>query len=240
MGAQVSLAKPALTAHIPPKWHITRMANEDPKNPAESQKSAFAPLEPAKSSPVSNGHTVTNGGGITNPNGTVAITRHRTATGRWQAKFIQVFKQTGIVRAAAEAAGIDRQRVYEYRDKHPKFAAEWAKAIDESTELLELHAIKRATLGEDEPIWMNSKQGPQLVGTKKVKSDRLLEFILRARKPHLYRENQTVEVTGPGGSAIAPIIQAQQVSFVIPSNNRHDPAHQLTEVQSTTPDTPKA
>jgi hypothetical protein len=184
-------------------------------------------------------HANDNGNGHTLPaiKPTQAIQRARSH--RWPKRFLEVFRQTGIVRAAAEAAGVDRTMAYKLRDKNPKFAAEWDKAILESTELLELHCLQRATQGETEEVWMNTKEGPKKVSTKKVKSDRLLEFMLRARKPQIYRDNVNAEITGPNGTPLAPVVIPQTVVFNIPGNNRGDPAHiadtqQLKQISATT------
>jgi len=200
------------------------MENDPPINSGKSPKSAFQSSHNGNGTVGSQGAPKTNSFGLSTA-AAANLTRHRGKAGRWQRTFLQVFKQTGIVRAAAEAAGIDRTRAYQYRDKNPKFAAEWEKAIADSTELLELHCLQRATQGETEDVWMNTREGPKKVGTKKIKSDRLLEFMLRARKPMVYRDTVTQEITGPGGAPLAPVIVPQTVVFNIPNNSRNDPAH---------------
>ena len=56
-------------------------------------------------------------------------------------------------------------------------------------------AYRRAVLGVAEPVY----QGGELVGTVQRYSDRLLEFLIRGRRPQTYRDNTRLEVTGANG-----------------------------------------
>ncbi len=67
----------------------------------------------------------------------------------WRPIFLRVLRDTGIVRLAAEAAGVARQSAYRARDASPEFAAQWERATTESTELLVAEARKRALNGSD-------------------------------------------------------------------------------------------
>lgn len=51
--------------------------------------------------------------------------------------------------------------------------------------MLEQEAYRRAVEGVEEPVY----QGGELVGTVRRYSDKLLEFLLRGRRPQVYREN---------------------------------------------------
>jgi hypothetical protein len=61
-----------------------------------------------------------------------------------------------------------------------KFAREWAEIEEASTEQLERIAVRRASEG----------------------SDVLLIFLLKARRPEVYRDHHRVEQTGPGAGAL--------------------------------------
>lgn len=90
-----------------------------------------------------------------------------------QAAFLEAFAVTGVITYAARAAGVDRSTVYHWRDADDAFAKRFYDAIEDSTELLETTAFKRAT-------------------QKEMPSDTLLIFLLKARRPERYREIREV------------------------------------------------
>lgn len=93
----------------------------------------------------------------------------------WRPAFLAALAQSGIVLAAANAAGIDRVTAYREREKNPPFAQGWDAAIDESADRLEAEARRRATI---------------------VGSDRLLMAMLKAYRPDRYGDRQRVELSG--------------------------------------------
>lgn len=82
-----------------------------------------------------------------------------------------------VYRAASEA-GIGRQTAYEWREKDPDFAARWAQAMESGVDQLEDVARSRAI----------------------EKSDRLMEILLKAKRPREYRER--LDVTHEGNANI--------------------------------------
>ena len=98
----------------------------------------------------------------------------------WRPAFLDAFRATGIVRLACHAAGISRQSAYRERGRNPRFAAAWATAEEEATEGLEAEARRRAL----------------------ATSDTLLIFLLKARRPDVYRERANLELTGRDGGPI--------------------------------------
>jgi CO/xanthine dehydrogenase Mo-binding subunit len=82
-----------------------------------------------------------------------------------------------VYRAASEA-GISRQTAYEWREKDPDFAAKWAQAMESGVDQLEDVARSRAV----------------------EKSDRLMEILLKAKRPKEYRER--LDVTHAGEASI--------------------------------------
>ena len=56
---------------------------------------------------------------------------------------------------------------------------------------MEREAYRRAVKGVEKPVY----RGGQLVGTIREYSDSLLMFLLRARRPELYRDHSRVERT---------------------------------------------
>ena len=83
---------------------------------------------------------------------------------------------------------------YQWLDTNRKSDADFANAIqetkDRTTDRLEATAIERA-LGWKEDVY--DKQG-NIVGSKHVYSDRLMEFMLKARRPETFRETHNVNI----------------------------------------------
>ena len=99
----------------------------------------------------------------------------------WQAQFLEGFAQQGTVKGACAHAGIHRATAYRERQRNEAFAVEWADLEDELTDTLEACAVELALSGEH---------------------PRTLEFLLKARKPNVYRERHQVEVAGPDGGPV--------------------------------------
>lgn len=92
----------------------------------------------------------------------------------WHDRFLKVFEDSGIVTEAAKAAGVSKATVYRHRAEDEDFAARWAEVEEWSTEELEQVAYKRARDGDTT----------------------LVIFLLKARRPEVYRESQYVEHGG--------------------------------------------
>jgi len=94
--------------------------------------------------------------------------------GRWWRKFFDTLAETGIVTHSAKAAGVTRFRVYQLKRTSKEFAERWEQAERLGLAKLEDAAIERAL----------------------ATSDRLLEFLLKARLRERYGEVHTVEHSG--------------------------------------------
>ena len=104
--------------------------------------------------------------------------------------------RTGLtVGDAIRAAGMERSSIARWRRTYAGFLQEFEEAQEDSTEILEAEAIRRAVSGVSEPVY----QGGVQVGTIQRYSDHLLMFLLKARRPGVYRDR--VDVT----SGDAPI-----------------------------------
>lgn len=90
----------------------------------------------------------------------------------WRSIFLSIYRQTGIVALACRAAGISRTHAYRERQRSTTFAAAWADAEEDATEGLEAEARRRAL----------------------ASSDTLLIFLLKARRPHVYRDTVRIDV----------------------------------------------
>lgn len=130
-----------------------------------------------------------------------------------QTAFLAHYAKIGIVTAAAKAAGVDRQRHYEWLvdPAFPDYKARFADASEEAADALETAMLARGVDGYDRPIY----QAGKLVGHERVYSDRLLEIALRARRPKAFTtKHLEVEHTGT--------VEAR-VTITLPDNGRTPP-----------------
>lgn len=103
--------------------------------------------------------------------------------------FIEAFMETASVSGACRELGIQRSSAYRRRQADEAFALAWADADEAITDALEEEAYRRAVKGVEEPRTVAGKE----VAVKRF-SDRLLEMMLKARRPEKYRER--VEISG--------------------------------------------
>jgi hypothetical protein len=99
------------------------------------------------------------------------------ATRRWQTRFLKALCQSPSVKAACSAAGISRMTAYRYRDADAEFAENWQYALQQSVDDLEAVAFKLASEGDSN----------------------LIQFLLRAHRPEIYKDTQRRELTGADG-----------------------------------------
>ena len=117
---------------------------------------------------------------------------------RYQAQtaFLAEYERLGTVSAAAREIGIDRQTHYDWLSSDETYPDRWRGAQEGSTQTLEEVALARATKGQCVGVWF---QGVR-VGEEFRGSDQLLMFLLKSRRPDVYRDRY--EVSGPGGGPI--------------------------------------
>ncbi|MCF8534288.1 MAG: hypothetical protein K9G48_14875 [Reyranella sp.] len=96
--------------------------------------------------------------------------------------FLAELADTGAVAIAAERAGVHRSTLYDLRRRNREFAARWDAALQLGLDRLQDHAVVRATVGEETPVW----QGGRQVGTVRRPDSRLLQFLLKAHRPEVY------------------------------------------------------
>ena len=110
----------------------------------------------------------------------------------WRKVFLELLKLTGNVTAAATQAGITRDAAYKARRAKPEFAELWEDAKEESLDAMEAEAWRRAMQGVDEPVYYAGK----VAGHITKYSDTMLIFLLKAGRPHKFRERHSVDVSG--------------------------------------------
>lgn len=110
------------------------------------------------------------------------------AASRWTARrrrmFLEVLAETGNVSVAARKAKVSRSHAYARRVTEPEFATEWDQAVEAATDLLEAEARKRALEGVETPHFHQGK----MAGVVTRYSDALLMFLLKARRPEIFRD----------------------------------------------------
>jgi hypothetical protein len=113
-----------------------------------------------------------------------------------KAAFLRALAQRGILTDAEEATGIFRMQHHRWMQQDPEYAAAVEQAQQQAYDSLEREAWRRATEGTEEPVY----QGGKLVGTKKVRSDVLLIFLMKGARPLKYRDNSpitNINASGP-------------------------------------------
>lgn len=98
----------------------------------------------------------------------------------WRPAFLKGFQKAGTVTGGCEHAKINRTTAYRERQRNETFALAWDDVEAGVTLHLESRAVELALAGEV----------------------RLLEFLLKARLPAVYREYHQVELAGPDGGPV--------------------------------------
>lgn len=91
--------------------------------------------------------------------------------------------ETGNVTSSAEAAGVARSVVYEWRKQDKEFARKWEEALAIAVDSLTLEARRRALEGVEEIRYFQGEP----IGSIRKYSDQLLMFLLRAYDPKTFR-----------------------------------------------------
>ena len=112
--------------------------------------------------------------------------------------FLKAFARCGVVERAARAAGVTHQAVAKWR-KNEKFEALFQEAAEAAIQVLEAEAFRRSHDGVLEPVFYHGVK----CGAVRRYSDTLLIFLLKARRPKVYRERH--EITGADGGPLEVI-----------------------------------
>lgn len=139
--------------------------------------------------------------------GSRALTARTKA--RLKARFLTRLRRHGNILHACLETPCGRNWVYDQRDKDPAFAADWELALEGATQNLEHEAWRRGVQGWREPVF---HQGVEVATVRKF-SDTLLIFLLKARRPKMYRERVDVNHGGK-------VEHVQQLRIYLPSNGR--------------------
>lgn len=132
----------------------------------------------------------------------------------WAPRVLAELAKSGSISKACELASVTRSLFYTRRDNDEAFAKQCSDAIEESIEILELEARRRAHEGLErkkfdrgEPL-LDPATGQQYI--EREYSDTLLIFLLKAHRPDKYRERQEVlhggKIQNEHGPMVATII----------------------------------
>jgi hypothetical protein len=140
--------------------------------------------------------------------------------------FLAAYVRTASITKAARAAKIERQLHYRWLNDDPAYPKEFEAAQREAAQILEDEAIRRAHEGivkplvykgrftyktrpkrdeNGEPIRVDGRVQMEEYGAPlaiREYSDGMMMFLLRGFMPAKYRENASLELSGPGGGAI--------------------------------------
>lgn len=146
---------------------------------------------------------------------------------------VAALSMTGVISHACSAAGVSHTTYRRWRDDDDDFAEACQEAFAIAADAIELEARRRAMDGHEEPVVHMGHQTFCLNadGTLKLdgnfdpipfvvhrKSDRLLEIMLKAKKP-AFRDKSDLTLLGPDGG---PIRSSVTVEFVKPEPKAED------------------
>jgi len=107
--------------------------------------------------------------------------------------FLRCLADSGSVARAADLAGVQRSSLYLRRRADPAFARRWDEALQQGLDRLQDHAVDRATVGLERPVWRGGEQ----VGTVRQPDNRLLQFLLKAHRPETYDRGNAAVASNP-------------------------------------------
>jgi len=143
----------------------------------------------------------------------------RALTTKKRTEFLDSFRNCGIIRIAAESAGITRQSHYDWLKQDPQYREDFDEATREATEAFVFEVITRATVGSLKPVFYKGEaitipcrdddpesfDDPMNPGhfrklyMEATKSDILLMFLLKKLDPS-YREGYVPPIRDNTGS----------------------------------------
>lgn len=106
--------------------------------------------------------------------------------------FIEAIRGGMHVRDAAITAKVHNATPYDRAKNDPAFALAWKEATKIGVESLEEEAHRRAYHGTEKPVFHKG----EICGHIREYSDTLLQFLLKAHKPDVYREKVDHEFAG--------------------------------------------
>jgi hypothetical protein len=116
----------------------------------------------------------------------------------WVGPFLVALANSPSVADAARAAGITRQRAYQYRQDDPEFAAEWEDAHEQAIDSLVGESYRRARHGTEKPVFYKGDE----CGRIREFSDTLAIFLLKTHRREVYGDRERQPATGDGQTVV--------------------------------------
>lgn len=101
-----------------------------------------------------------------------------------QTAFLTQLEATGNITLSCKKSKVPRRTIYDWLEKDEKFKELYDKSVLIGIELLEDEAQRRAYHGTTKPVY----QGGKKVGQVQEYSDTLLIFLLKGKKPEVYKD----------------------------------------------------
>ncbi len=140
-----------------------------------------------------------------------------TKTGEWEDAFLSAVMQGMSVTDATRAVGVHITTPYNRRRSDEKFREAWQNAAEIGTEFMEQEAARRAYHGTLKPVFHKGIE----CGHVREYSDTLMIFLLKARKPHIYRDMQE---QGKGGGTVSVSVQTNVAAVELLNRMLDDPS----------------
>lgn len=128
----------------------------------------------------------------------------------WQKRYIAALRLKGNISLACLTAKVSTNTVKKYREENPIFNALCEDASTFNDDLVEGRAYQLGVEGYMEPVF----QGGMCVGYKRVFSERLLEVMLKARKPQKFDVGKKLNISTSGGAS-TPMMEVSQVAELV-------------------------
>ncbi len=100
-----------------------------------------------------------------------------------QQALLDAYEVYGTVLKACEVAKVPRSEHYRWL-KNPRYAERFREAEEHAVQALETEARRRAMVGHDKPVFYKGEPIAQI----REFSDTLLIFLLKAKRPEIYRD----------------------------------------------------
>lgn len=120
-----------------------------------------------------------------------------TEKAKRQSRFLACYAKVGTITGAARAAGIAPGTHYEWLDFDPSYPKRFEAAYEQSMDAAEAELRRRGIQGVQEAIYY---QG-EVVGYKRNYSDACLIFLLKNRRPEVFRD--VTALTGADGGPLS-------------------------------------
>ncbi len=115
---------------------------------------------------------------------------------------VALLENGGHISRSCQVVGINPVTILQWKVKDPDFSRLFNNAKELSTYIIEDEIIERALHGVLVPVYHQGK----VVGTKVEKSDALLMFLIKARKPEEYGDKTKVVIQSDNSKDITDVL----------------------------------